>query len=139
MRRTALFWILLSSGVSIWWGCSMGQATNGFVDFRAVYYGTRCLLENHNPYSEMELEAVYRRDGGERPTETVQARQAVTRYVNVPTTFLFVAPFAVLPWGLACWLWISFTAAVFILSAWLIWNLGGTPAPRISLLLICIL
>ena len=41
-RRNALAWILLASGISIWWGFSVGQNANGWVDFRAVYYGTRC-------------------------------------------------------------------------------------------------
>jgi hypothetical protein len=109
------------------------------VDFRAVYYGTRCLLEHHNPYNMRELEGVYRADGGERPSETVAAHQAVVLYVNVPTTFIVVAPFAMLPWGPAHVLWLALTAGVFILAALLMWNLGETYAPDISLFLICIL
>ena len=139
MRRTALVWILLGSGISIWWGFSVGQNANGWVDFRAVYYGTRCLLEHHNPYKVSELEGVYRADGGERPSETVQAHQAVVLYVNMPTTFIVVAPFAVLPWGLAHVLWVVLTAGVFILAALLMWDLGASYAPGVSLFLICIL
>jgi hypothetical protein len=139
MRRIALVWILLSSAISIWWGFDMGQTSNGWVDFRAVYYGTRCLLQHHNPYSVSELEAVYRAEGGERASETIQARQAVTLYVNVPTTFIFVAPFAMLPWGLAHWLWLSLTAGVFILAAYLMWDLGASYAPKLSLFLVCLL
>jgi hypothetical protein len=139
MRRKALVCILLASGISIWWGFAMGQSLNGWVDFRAVYYGTRCLLEHHNPYSVSELEAVYRAEGGERPSETVAARQAVTLYVNMPTSFLFVAPFAMLPWGPAHLLWLSVTAGFFILAAFLMWSIGARDAPEVSLLLICIL
>lgn len=138
-RRNALAWILLASGISIWWGFSVGQNANGWVDFRAVYYGTRCLLEHHNPYKVSELEGVYRADGGERPSETVQAHQAVVLYVNMPTTFIVVAPFAVLPWGLAHVLWVVLTAGVFILAARLMWDLGASYAPGVSLFLICIL
>ena len=139
MRRIALFWILLSSGISIWWGFTMGQTSNGWVDFRAVYFGTRCLLEHHNPYSVSQLETVYRTEGGERASETIAARQAVTLYVNVPTTFILVAPFAMLPWGLAHWLWLSLIAGVFILAAFLMWDLGARYAPELTLCLICIL
>ncbi|MGD0547813.1 MAG: glycosyltransferase family 87 protein, partial [Terracidiphilus sp.] len=139
MRRIALFWILLSSGISIWWGSSIGQNGNGWVDFRAVYYGTRCLMEGHNPYKISDLEAVYRADGGERPTETLPAHQAVILFVNVPTSFLFVAPFALMPWGPAHWLWVILTAGVFILAAFLTWSLGAGYAPNLSLFLICIL
>jgi len=138
-RRIALAWILLASGISIWWGFSVGQGANGWVDFRAVYYGTRCLLQHHNPYQVSELEQVYRADGGERPSETLAAHQAVVLYVNVPTLFLVVAPFAMLPWGPAHLLWLAFTAGVFLLAALLMWNIGESYAPNVSLLLIFIL
>jgi hypothetical protein len=138
-RRNALAWILLASGISIWWGFSVGQNANGWVDFRAVYYGTRCLLQHHNPYKVSELESVYRAEGGERPSETVAAHQAVVLYVNVPTTFIVVAPFAMLPWGPAHVLWVLLTAGVFLLAALLMWDLGASYAPDVSLILICIL
>jgi hypothetical protein len=138
-RRIALTWILMASGISIWWGFSVGQNANGWVDFRAVYYGTRCLLEHHNPYNVSELESVYRNDGGERPSETVSVRQAVVLYVNVPTTFIVVTPFALLPWGPAHVLWVALTAGVLILAALLTWNLGASYASGVSLFLICIL
>jgi hypothetical protein len=125
--------------ISIWWGFSVGQNGNGWVDFRAVYYGTRCLLLHHNPYKQSELEGVYRAEGGERPSETVAAHQAVVLYVNVPTTFIVVAPFAMLPWGPAHVLWVMLTAGVFILAALLMWNLGASYAPDVSLFLIFIL
>ena len=138
-RRNALVWILLASGISIGWGFSIGQTLNGWVDFRAVYYGTRCLLEHHNPYNVSELEQVYRTEGGERPSETIQARQAVILYVNMPTAFIFIAPFAMLPWGPAHLLWVTLTAGVFTLAAFLMWDIGSRYAPNVSLFLICIL
>jgi hypothetical protein len=109
------------------------------VDFRAVYYGTRCLIQHHNPYKVSELEAVYRSEGGERPSETIQARQAVTLFVNMPTTLIFTVPFAFLPWGPAHVLWMTFTACVLILAALLMWNLGARYAPNVTLILICFL
>jgi hypothetical protein len=142
MSRTnqiGLAWILLASGISIWWGFSVGQNGTGWVDFRAVYYGTRCLLLHHNPYKQSELEGVYRAEGGERPAETLSAHQAVVLYVNVPTSFIVVAPFAMLPWGPAHMLWLALTAGVFILAALLMWNLGAIYAHDVSLFLIFIL
>ena len=132
-RRVALTWILLASGISIWWGSSIGQSANGWVDFRAVYYGTRCLLDHHNPYKVSELEQVYRAEGGERPAETIATLQAVVLYVNLPTSFLFVAPFAMLPWGPAHLLWMTLTVGVFILAAFLMWTLGSSYASDVSL------
>lgn len=129
-RRIALAWILLASGISVWWGFSVGQNGNGWVDFRAVYYGTRCLLQHHNPYKVNELEGVYRADGGERPSETDAPHQAVVLYVNVPTLFIVVTPFALLPWGPAHLLWLALTAGIFILAAMLMWNLGAALRPK---------
>ena len=93
--------LLLSAAISIVWTGPAALKPYGMTDFRAVYYGTRCLLQHHNPYNVSELERVVRDEDGERPSETVQQHQAVVLYVNLPTTFLFVAPFAVLPFGIA--------------------------------------
>ena len=137
--RTSLFWILLSGAISILWGFSIGQSGNGWVDFRAVYYGTRCLLQHHNPYKVSELDAVYRAQGGVPHGETPQAHQAVTLYVNVPTSFVLVAPFALLPWGAAHLLWLALIAGFFFLAAILVWRLGARHSNALSLFLICIL
>jgi hypothetical protein len=142
MKRTKLIglaWILLACGISIWGGSSLGRKADRWVDFKAVYYGTRCLLEHHNPYNISELDGFYRSQTGERPSESIRDHLGVTLYVNLPTTFIFVAPFALLPWGLAHVLWMTLTAGVFILAALLIWNLGANYAPNVSLFLICIL
>lgn len=139
-RRIGLLGLLLSGGISILWGLAIGlKAEAGTLDFQAVYYGTRCLLEHHNPYNVPELEAVYRADGGERPSETAKHRQTVTLYVNLPTTFLFVAPLAMLPVGAAQAIWMLFLIGVFILAAILMWRLGESYAPGVSVFLICIL
>lgn len=138
-RRIGLTLILLSSGISLLWGFSLGQKGNGWVDFRAVYYGTRCLLQHHDPYKVSELEDLYRAEKGAPPYETKQAHQAVTLYVNVPTTFLLVAPFAVLPWGPAHLLWMTCITGAFILAGVLMWDIGTRYAPKVSLILACIL
>ena len=142
MKRTnqiGLAWILLASGISILWGTSLAQKANGWWDFKAIYSGTRCLLEHHNPYRQVELEAVYRVEGGQSPSEPFPAHQAVTLYVNLPTTFIVTAPFAMLPWGPAHVLWMTLIAGGYIFAALLVWNLGASYAPNLSLFLICIL
>jgi hypothetical protein len=139
-RRTGLLLLLLSGAISILWGLAIGRTPDGrTLDFQAVYYGTRCLLEHHNPYKVSELEAVYRADGGERPTETNKHRQTVTLYVNLPTTFLFVAPLAMLPWGAAETIWLLLLSGVFILAAILVWRLSEGYSPGVSSFLICVL
>src|ERR1035437_5747146 len=138
-NRIALACILLACAISIVWGFSIGQEKIRWVDFKGVYYGTRCLLQHHNPYMRSQLQEVYRTEGGERPGDPEKYNQAVTLYVNVPTTFIFVAPFAVLPWEAAHLLWLMVTAGLFTLAALLTWNLGARYAPKVSLLLLCIL
>jgi len=142
MKRTnqiALAWILLAGGISIFWGSSLGKPENRWVDFKAVYYGARCLLEHHNPYNVSELDDVYRAEGGESPSETFTAHQTVTLFVNLPTTFIFIAPLAMLPWGAAHVLWIIITAVSLIFAAFLMWDIGADYAPVISVGLICLI
>jgi len=122
------------------WGFSVGRtASGGTLDFQAIYYGTRCLLEHHNPYKFSELESVYRAEAGDRPWESVQRHQVVTLFVNLPTTFIFIAPLALLPWSVAQAIWLILIAGVFILAACLIWDVGAGYSPGVSLFLICIL
>ena len=137
-RRLGLFLLLTCGGISIFYGSAYAVKASGSPDFRALYYGTRCLLQHQNPYNESELESVYRSEGGERATDTFRQRQVVTLYVNLPTTFLFVAPLAILPWGVAQAVWLTLLAGLFLLAGWLMWRLGGKYAPGVTTLLICI-
>jgi len=138
-NQVGLVCILLASGISILWGSSIGPAANRWVDFKSVYYGTRCLLEHRNPYKVSELEDVYRVESVKNPSEPIQNHLGVTLYVNLPTSFIFVAPFALLPWGSAHVLWLTITAGVFILAALLTWNIGTSYGTNIPLFLMCIL
>jgi hypothetical protein len=137
-RWIALFWILLSSGISFLWSSSV-KKTDQWVDFRAVYYDTLCLIQHRNPYKASELEGIYRAKGWERPSNPTQAPRAETLDLYLPTTFILVAPFAILPWGPALLLWMTLTTGVFILAAFLMWNLGARYAPTFTLVVICIL
>jgi hypothetical protein len=137
-RWVSLASLLLSAAISIVWGSSSALNRYGTTDFRAVYYATRCLLQHHNPYNVHELERVVRDEGGERPSETIQQHQAVVLCINLPTTFLFVAPFALLPFCIAQVLWLALLAGSLVLVAILIWNLSESFSPVISVLLICI-
>ena len=59
-RRIGLLLLLLSGAISILWGRALGQAfPGGPVDFQAVYYGSRTLIQHHNPYVVSEVGGVY--------------------------------------------------------------------------------
>jgi hypothetical protein len=139
-RRIGLLLLLMCGGISILWGLVLGQSEpGGSLDFQAVYFGTRCLIQHHNPYNVAELDAVYRADGGEHSSESPKHHQLVTLFVNLPTTFIFVAPLAVLPWELAQATWLLFLICVFMLAAVLMWRFGESYSPGISVFLICTL
>lgn len=134
-----LFWVLLCVAISILWGASIGRGGNAWIDFRAIYAGTRCLMHHHNPYSVNDLEGEYLSEDGQRPPDTPFYLQAITLYVNVPTTFVLVAPFAVLSWGPAHILWMLVTGCVFILALLLMWSVGARYEPQAATLLACVI
>jgi hypothetical protein len=137
VRRLCVFFVLLSGAISVLWGFSIGQKNSGGpTDFQAVYYGARCLLLHHNPYSVSEMESVYLAAGRESPNPTERQRLLVTLFVNLPTTFLLFAPFTFLPLGVAQVLWLMLTAGSLLLAALLMWSLGEEYAPVLSACLI---
>jgi Glycosyltransferase family 87 len=135
--RKGLLCVLLCCGVSILWGVSIGRARSGWIDFRAVYAGTRCLIHHHNPYDMGDLEREYMSEEGQRPPGKAEYFQAVVLYVNLPTTFVFVAPFALLSWGLAHTLWTLLTISAFGLSILLMWSAGARYSLHVSTFLAC--
>jgi hypothetical protein len=138
IQRTAMVCLLLSCGVSVMLGFfPVRNRQDVMLDFRAVYYGTRCLLEHHNPYKANELENVYRTIDGDHSSETVTVHQAVVMCINIPTTFIVVTPFAMLQWTSAHVLWMILTAVSLVLAGFLMWNFSANNAPIISGALIC--
>lgn len=137
--REGLIWVLLCAAISVLWGISIGRGGNAWIDFRAVYAGTRCLIHGHNPYKVNDLEREYLSEDGQRPPDSPFYLQAITLYVNVPTTFVVVAPFALLSWGPAHVLWMLATGLAFILAILLVWRAGASHAAPLSTLLACIL
>jgi len=137
--RNGLLWVLFSAGISISWGVAIGLGGNAWLDFRAVYAGTRCLIHQHNPYNVSDLEREYLSEGGQRPPDSPNYFQAITLYVNVPTTFVLVAPFAALSWGPAHILWMLVTGCAFLASIFLVWDVGFRYAPQAATLLACII
>jgi len=142
-RRIALAWILLSSGISILWGSSMERSSPvGMSDFRAVYYGARCLLQHSDPYKGGEFLRVYRAEGGTLPSDPTMLllfHRVVPICINLPTSLFLVVPLAMMAWGPAHVLWMFFLAGSFTLAAFLTWNLAESYAPWVSLFLICLL
>lgn len=109
------------------------------VDFKCLYYGSRCFLNHCDPYRAGDLLRVYQAAAADHPADTASIGRIVVTYVNLPTTLIFAAPFALLPWGPAHALWMTLTAACFILAAFLMWRQGAAAAPGVSGALIFLL
>src|ERR1035437_8926162 len=132
-RRDGLYLLLLGSLTFILLGTAFENAANApFVDFRGLYYPARCLLQHRDPYLQSGVLSLYQAEGGDNPSDSANDRQAATRYVYQPTAFTFTAPFAMLPWGPAHILWMTFTIGSLLFASFLMWNLGANYAPIIS-------
>src|SRR5450631_2464819 len=107
------------------------------IDFKAVYYATRTLLHQGDPYNKSELMRVYLAEDGEPQAKKLILSDIVALNVNLPTIFPFIAPFAFLPWVPAHLIWMLLTAGSFILAAYLMWQLGAVYAPLLSGGLLC--
>jgi hypothetical protein len=112
------------------------------VDFTGIYYDARCLLQHDDPYKEGEPLRVFLAEKGKIP-QTLQGiqlqgfKEILTHNVYLPTASIVIVPFATLPWGTACWLWMIITAGSLTLAAFLMWNSGANDAPIVSGGLIC--
>jgi len=139
----ALLLILLGAGFSVLWGSYLARSTSGgMADFKAVYYGARCLMQHTDPYQDNQLLQAYEADGRRIPADPILAmlyRRAVLVCINLPTTLFLIIPFALLHLELAYALWLLIMAAGLTLAAFLIWQQTATTSPGIALSLICFL
>ncbi len=99
------------------------------IDLNTFYSATRAWLEGTNPYETANLGAILRQAGG-----TVTPALSV----NPPQTFVLLAPWAVLPWGLAEASWTILNVVLVVACLWLAMSLAGLSArePRGLLFLI---
>jgi len=101
-------------------------------DFKGIYYDTRCLLQHIDPYKQGEPLRLYLAEGGDPISPTDGLLPNMKLATNLPTTYIYVVPFALLPWGSAHLLWLIVTAGSFIFAAFLAWDLGAGYAPVLS-------
>jgi hypothetical protein len=118
-------------------GAAWENAANApMLDFRALYYPARCLLQHRDPYKESEVLRVYQAEGVYGPLDTAKERMMTARYGYLPSAFSFTVPFAILPWGPSHLLWMILTIGSLIFASFLIWNVGANYAPIVSGVLI---
>lgn len=128
---------LLGSFLFVAVGGIKEHISGSMCDFKNSYYAGRCLLQHCDPYRSRELQAVYLAEGGDHPTNSLVG--VVSTYVNFPTSFTFMGPLALLPWGPAHVLWMILTVGCMICAAFLIWKIGANYAPLVTGSLTCFL
>ena len=132
-RRDGLYFMLLGSLTFILLGAAWENAASApLLDFRALYYPARCLLQHCDPYNASEVLRVYQAEGVYGALDTARERHMVALYVYSPVTFSFTVPFALLPWMPAHFLWMALTVGSLIFASYLMWHLGANYAPIIS-------
>jgi hypothetical protein len=138
-RQIALACLLLSCGISVLLGFFLERnRPDLMMDFKGVYFEARCLLQHTDPYKPGEPLRVYMAEGANQPVPTAGLRQTLIRDLYLPTTSIFIAPFAMLPWGPAHLLWMILTAVALVFAGYLMWSIGTNCAPVISAGLICL-
>jgi hypothetical protein len=109
------------------------------IDFKGRFYDARCLLEHRDPYKDGEPLRVYQAEAKGSPLPSEVLRQVLSLELYLPNSYLFIFPFAMLPWEPAHLLWMIATAGALVLASFLIWSTGSRAAPAISIGLICFL
>lgn len=143
MRPMSVFLILLSSGISALTGVLLDRGSpGGTANYRAVYYGTRCLIQHSDPYRPSEFVRVYSAESGEFPSDPGKKQlflRAVPICVNLPTTLFLLVPLGLLPWNVSHVLWLMLIAVGLAFAALLIFDFSREYAPGVSLFLICMM
>jgi hypothetical protein len=106
----------------------------GMIDFKEFYLSGKCLIEHRDPFQESQLWDMYKREAGELPSALGSVLIATHghRSPNFPTTFVLVAPLALLPIKVADAVWFILSAAAFILGAFAMWKAGAEFSPLMA-------
>ncbi len=132
-RIDGLILLILGSLVFIAFGWVFVSSTpKSMNDFKAPYYGAKCLLAHCDPYDRENLTRLYHAEEGERATDSAIYRSIATTNVYPPSSLIFMVPFAFLHYGPAHLLWMALIAASFLLAAFLIWDTAANISPAIS-------
>lgn len=139
-HRKALVCLLLSAAISIAWGSWIAaRSPSGLGAFKAIFYPARCLMHHSDPYDPTMLQRLYESEGGKfpsNPTEAFLFRRAMLVCVNLPTSLLFAALFAILPWKAAAGVWFLQNLAGIGIAAFLIWQVAKNDALKPATLLV---
>ncbi|HZQ55549.1 MAG TPA: glycosyltransferase family 87 protein [Bryobacteraceae bacterium] len=132
-RRDGLYLVLVGSLVFILLGAVFeGGAPAPLADFKTIYFASRTLIQQRDPFNQSEVTRIYQAERESRAPDAAKDRQIATQNIYPPNTLFLVMPFAALPSKLAGILWLIVTFASFITASFLVWNLSADYAPALS-------
>jgi hypothetical protein len=118
--RLCLHFVVLGIAATVFVVAGTQRAFHVSYDFVPVYAGSRCLLHGCNPYDTLQLERQFFQAGG-------QADQLNSWDIDVPvyppSTFLTLAPLALLRYPQARLFWFFLNSCLFVTSTVLVWSL----------------
>lgn len=105
------------------------------MDVRSNFIASQCFLNSHcDPYNQQDLLRIYAAGNENLPADSSWSAivSHETRNVYLPTTSAITIPFALLPYTLAKALWITVTAAAFVVACFAMWHAGSAYNPLLS-------
>lgn len=84
-RRDGLYLVILGSLVLILLGTVLSTTSAvDMIDYRAMFYPARCLMQNCDPYNEAAVLNLAKAEGGVRPSDTDRGDNHFARYLYAP-------------------------------------------------------
>ena len=135
-RLDGLYLLLLGGLVFLLLGGVLENvAASPMSDFKAIYYGARCVIHHSDPYQNGTILREFQADGGQFPADPIISRsvqRAILVCINLPSSLFLVAPFAYLAYPLSHLLWMALMAGSLLLAAYLMWDLGAAFSPILA-------
>jgi len=137
-RRDGITLLSLGSVIFLLASGALAMTPNAnCVDFKAVYFASRCVLRGVNPYDPEQFLRVYQEEGGDHAEDSAMERSVVTTDINLPTGLIAITPFGLLPWKIARVLWVGLLALGLVAASFMIWRQAANYAPLISASILC--
>jgi hypothetical protein len=133
-RLVGLSLVLLGAAIFMIAGFELARhSTNGSCDFGPVYYPSRFLVQQQDPYINIPARFVdLKAHGYLDPNSTTPADLFYLPCVYPPTALFVAAPLALLRWSSANFIWMTISAASLVTGALLIWALAADFAPLLA-------
>lgn len=132
-QRDGRWMLLLGIAIFLAGSAAIGAATRAaMVDFKMLYFGSRTLLAQKDPYIQQNVARVAseQMERDENP-DAIQP-DALPHNLYLPTVFSVTLPFALLSYRLASVLWIAWLVGTLVAGCALLWYLASGFSPALA-------